>query len=73
MKKKNGREQHKNLPEDKKCLLIMEKTWIKKKHLIKIIRNSFFFLNNNLGSFFNKEDKDVLEKEFWSYKFTSER
>ena len=73
MKKKYGREQYKNLPEDEKCLLIMEKTWIKKKHLIKIIRNSFFFLNNNLGSFFNKEDKDVLEKEFWSYKFTSER
>ena len=72
MKKKYGREQYKNLPEDKKCLLIMEKTWIKKKHLIKIIRNSFF-LNNNLGSFFKKEDKDVLEKEFWSYKFTSER
>ena len=73
MKRKYGREQYKNLPEDKKCLLIMEKTWIKKKHLIKIIRNSFFFLNKNLGSFFNKEDKDVLEKEFWSYKFTSER
>ena len=73
MNKKYGCEQYKNLPEDKKCLLIMEKTWIKKKHLMKIIRNSFFFLNNNLGSFFNKEDKDVLEKEFWSYKFTSER
>ena len=73
MKRKYGREQYKNLPEDKKCLLIMEKTWIKKKHLIKIIRNSFFFFNNNLGSFFKKEDKDVLEKEFWSYKFTSER
>ena len=73
MKKKYGREQYKNLPEDKKWQMIIEKKWNKKKHLIKIIRNSFFFLNNNLGSFFNKEDKDVLEKEFWSYKFTSER
>ena len=71
-KKHYGCEQYKNLLEDKKQKLVEYRKKYKMRKSAFYNNKELLLKSNNLESSCEEEYKDVLKKQFWSYKFTSE-